>query len=248
MPNPFTHAVTVALTVAEETARATYQRIRVNSFFAEINEKYFMPLGLYCLVVTYNPHARALNQPIEISGQLAKVHASKKTVRAWLKRNLGGVSATTHGETEMPEVAPLVFPDEEAMQDDDGKKATRYTRTRKFVDDYLDKRAHSRFATDNPDSILAHKPEFESSMGGFGTNHKLLRGGPIGAPLSRGVEAASKGKYKGRDANPIAMAAKLLSAKPLYLMVTTLPTAEEQQAVRDYVDFKEMTDEEAEEY
>lgn len=250
VPNPFTTTATIALTVAEETAKAVYQRIRTNSFFAEINEKFFMPLGLYCLIMTYDPYSRAASQPFDISGQVSKAHNSEKTVRAYLKRNLGGVSATTHGEADMPDTAPLVYPDEGASQDTDGKQPNRFTRTRRFVDEYLDKRAHSRFAADNPTSVIAHEPEFESSLGSFGTRHQHSRGrgGPLGAALSMAVEEVTGGIYKGRAANPFVMVTRALRAKALYLMVTKLPTAEEQKAVREWVDLRSMSEEEAEEY
>ena len=226
VPNPFTTAATVALTVAEETAKAVYQRIRTNSFFAEINERYFMPLGLYCLIMTYDPYSRAASQQIDMSGQVAKAHSSEKTIRAYLKRNLGGVSATTHGEVEMPDTTPLEFLNEDTSQDPKAKKPNRFTRTRRFVDEYLDKRAHSRFAADNPDSAIAHEPEFESSLGGFGTRHQHStgRGGPVGAALGLAVEELTGGRVKGRAANPFVAVTRALRAKALYLMVTTLPT------------------------
>ncbi len=254
VPNPFTTAATIALTVAEETARATYQRIRANSFFAAMNERYFMPQGLYCLIMTYNPHGRAASEPFDLSKTVSKTHDPETPkMRAYLKKSMGGVQGTTQGEAHMPDTAELVYVDDEddgqEAGDDNGNGPSRLNRTRRFVDAYLDKRAHSRFAADNPDSVLAREVEFESSKGSFGTKHQHRgRGGPIGAPLSRIVERVSNGKYKGRDANPIVMATRAARPKILYLMVVALPSGEDMKVVRDCFVIKEMTDDEAEVY
>ncbi|KAK5481750.1 hypothetical protein LTR55_006631 [Exophiala xenobiotica] len=233
VPNPFTTAATIAIHVAEGTAKATYGRIRANSFFAAMNEKYFMPQGLYCLIMTYNPHGRAASEPFDLSKTVSKTHdPDTPKMRAYLKKSMGGVQGTTQGEAHMPDTAELVYVEDDVdgeHEDDDGPG--RLVRTRRFVDAYFDKRAHSRFAADNPDSVLAREVEFESSMGSFGTKHQHTgRGGPIGAPLSRIVEMASNGKYKGRDANPIVMATRAARPKVLYLMVAPLPSGEEMKA------------------
>ncbi|KAK5452824.1 hypothetical protein LTS15_006972 [Exophiala xenobiotica] len=246
VPNPFTTAATIAIHVAEGTTKATYGRIRANSFFAAMNEKYFMPQGLYCLIMTYNPHGRAVSEPFDLSKTVSKTHdPDTPKMRAYLKKNMGGVQGTTQGEAHMPDTAELVYVEDDVDgEQEDGDGPSRLVRTRRFVDTYFDKRAHSRFAADNPDSVLAREVEFESSMGSFGTKHQHTgRGGPIGAPLSRIVEMASNGKYKGRDANPIVMATRAARPKILYLMVTPLPSGEEMQAVRDCFVIEEMTDE-----
>ncbi|KAK5189992.1 hypothetical protein LTR92_009973 [Exophiala xenobiotica] len=250
VPNPFTTAATIAIHVAEGTTKATYGRIRANSFFAAMNEKYFMPQGLYCLIMTYNPHGRAVSEPFDLSKTVSKTHdPDAPKMRAYLKKNMSGVQGTTQGEAHMPDTAELVYVEDVDGEQEDGNGPGRLVRTRRFVDAYFDKRAHSRFAADNPDSVLAKKVEFESSMGSFGTKHQHTgRGGPIGAPLSRIVEMASNGKYKGRDANPIVMATRAARPKVLYLMVAPLPSGEEMKAVRDCFVIKEMTDDEAEAY
>lgn len=192
---------------------------------------------------------RSPSEPFELSFTLSKVYGPKKTtVRAYLKKNLSGISGKT-GEAQMPEPAELIYPALDNGREEKGKSPNRFTRSRQFFEAYMDKRAQSRFAANNPDSILTHELEFESSMGSLGTRHQHTgRGGPIGAPLSRVVEEVSKGKYKGRDANPIVIATRAIRPKILYLMVTQLPTEEEMRIVRQYFDVKEMSWNEIEEY
>ena len=75
-----------------------------------------------------------------------------------LKHSLRTSSGTTHGEFEFPETAPLVFPALDSLAVD-GKKEKRFKRGKRFVDEYMDKRVHAKWAGENPDSKLANTVE-----------------------------------------------------------------------------------------
>ena len=53
VPMASVQAASTAITVADFIAKEAYTRSRTNTFMVEMNERYFKPQGLYCLMVTY---------------------------------------------------------------------------------------------------------------------------------------------------------------------------------------------------
>ncbi|KAK3630148.1 hypothetical protein LTR56_017041 [Elasticomyces elasticus] len=65
-------------------------------------------------------------------------------------------SGQTHGSTNLPNAAPLTFPDiDEAFARDKETFKDKAKDTQSFLADYLDRRAQMRYARDDPDSRLA---------------------------------------------------------------------------------------------
>ena len=125
-------------------------------------------------------------------------------------------------EFEFPETAPLVFPGLDALaaydpKDPEGKKKHRLRSGKKFVDEYMDKRAHAKWAGANPDSQLAktvktsfksryadpNNPAASGDLLALVTGGKLnmmeMRGGMVGGGLGggRGYGGGSGGGLEG---------------------------------------------------
>lgn len=174
--------VSMAITAATTAAMEIQGRVKTNSFLDKINAEFFMPRGLFCLVVTWNPEAGDARTAVDFETLAKKAMANTgKNPMTKLKKS----NASTHGEFEWPEIAPLVYPtpDELAATQAAAKKAEQTSSLQKkkvFVEDYMDRRAQAKFvsfcvcknrqklhktdrisnqAMENPDSALAAGPK-----------------------------------------------------------------------------------------
>ena len=130
------------MTTADIIAQRTYGRYRNNSFLMRINESYFKPQGLYCLVMTYKPSSP--NQPVEafdLQSTVTKVVAGPGD--SWaskLKSTMAPTQGTTQGAAQIPIAAPLVYPQlDEAAK----KNKNWFQRSTAFAADYMDRRAQA---------------------------------------------------------------------------------------------------------
>ncbi len=68
-------------------------------------------------------------------------------------------SGKTYGELEMPEAAPLVFPDLDAVaaaNEADGKKKGSLREKGAFIATYMDKRAQTSYVSPPPPTLFAY--------------------------------------------------------------------------------------------
>lgn len=121
---------------------------RTNTSLDRLNDGFFRPRGLYCLVMTYKPETPSpyatfdLHSVIDPSIDDREAGILEK-FRAKYQRSDG----TTHG-VPFPETAPLAFPELDNLQDrgDPGLKLSGGLRGKKeFLANYLDKRAQAQF-------------------------------------------------------------------------------------------------------
>lgn len=128
-----------------------------------MNLEYFQPRGLYCLVITYKPGSSKSYAPVDISKSISSSTPSSDLTKAFGKLRVS--SSSINGELEMPEAAPLVFPDLDSLADgtteEDAKKGDKIKSTKAFVADYMDRRAQAQYASQNP-GIAAEKTKFSS--------------------------------------------------------------------------------------
>lgn len=116
----------------------------------QMNEKYFMPRGLVCLIMKYSPGERASQETVDMSQTITK---SLTPSESGMKKQLNSMkssSGKTHGELEMPEAAPLIFPDLDAMAAAEGshsKKKSGLKKTGVFLGDYFDRRAQASYVS-----------------------------------------------------------------------------------------------------
>jgi hypothetical protein len=225
-----------------------------------MNNEFFKPHGLYCLILTFKPESSATHESVNIT---QAIHSSMTPRESSMKntfKNLRLSEGKTYGELELPEAAPLIFPALESLVDPttpgEVQKSNKLKSTGKFFADYSDRRAQARYAAENPDSMLAMNPEDQKFAGRFADpNHaansgslvSLLTGGKINPNALRERRRASKrvgrAMRRGQEITPEmkqgkrrqGVIRKMLRKDVLYLMIVNLPTEEEMAAARESV-------------
>lgn len=170
VPNPIAMAVTTAVQIAAGTAKEIQSRHRTNDFLDKINEELFKPAGLFAIIVKYKTTdevARSENslfaklgvsaQQVDFStGQaVAKYDRSLSDESAGGKsmsdrmKNIRLASGTTRGAIELPEAAPLVFPEVDQAIAENGPETfkDRAKDAKAFMADYLDRRAQMEYVS-----------------------------------------------------------------------------------------------------
>ncbi|THX17656.1 hypothetical protein D6D17_02433 [Aureobasidium pullulans] len=201
--------VSMAITAATTAAMEVQGRYRTNIFLHKTNEQFFMPTGLFCLVVTWNPDNPDAQATVDFESMARKVMSGSS---GQFMSSLRSSNGRTHGEFQWPEVAPLIYPGLDtlaATSDEEGKaKRSSWKKKRVFVEDYMDRRAQAKFAMDNPKSTLAAgpKPKFSSRFAdpshpaNSGSLVALISGGAVQMP-ERGnmMGSPSGGSFGDRD-------------------------------------------------
>ncbi|KAH8176684.1 hypothetical protein LIA77_05102 [Sarocladium implicatum] len=172
IPSPIIMATTTAVGALAEAAGSMQSRGRSNDFLTAMNAEYFMPQGLICCIMRYEPRE-------DKAGSTPQETIAKATAEGWSASSNHG----SMGEAMMPIAAPLVFPErtksnsaaregkeaDGGKEQDAAKKASSMSRMTGFFNDYMDRRARAEFAAKAPDSQLtsamADKTVFESSWG-----------------------------------------------------------------------------------
>lgn len=124
-----------------------------------MNEKFFKPRGLICLVMKYAPEARSSHEPVDLSQPLfSSLNPSSSAIKRQL-HSIRGSSGKTYGELEMPEAAPLIFPELDAVaaaNEADGKKKSSLKAKGAFIATYMDKRAQASYVSPTPSTLFAY--------------------------------------------------------------------------------------------
>ncbi|PIG81841.1 hypothetical protein AARAC_003683 [Aspergillus arachidicola] len=159
-------------------AREIQSRHRANTFLDRVNQDLFMPRGLYAMVMAFKDdvpgqQSGALSQLSQKLGKtlfgLEKLISTSQTrnqqmntVKKRLK-NIRLASGKTHGQIELPEAAPLVYPDLDRAaaraMEGNGREAEGTREKMKsagaWVQDYMDRKAQASYEAKNPGSSLA---------------------------------------------------------------------------------------------
>lgn len=245
-------AVTLAIHLSVEGGRRTYIHYKQNKYLDRMNAEFFKPRGLYCLVVKYKPSSNEPVETIDINRNVTEAVASRDG-EDWSKwKNLtSSSSSTTKHEEEIPEAAPLIFPDLDNMNTAQKENAVKHFGH--FVGDYMDRRGQAKFDAAHPDSKLGGVPQQDFASRYSDPNHPASTGGMISiatggkynppSPLDRlrnrhsdrrqrmGLGASRLGKENRQQRKQNKPLRKLLKQDAIYLMVVNLPTEEEMQAV-----------------
>lgn len=207
-----------------------------------MNNEFFKPRGLYCLIMTYNPESNATHATVDITHSVnSSIPASSSVIQRTLN-SMHLSSGNTHSALEIPEAAPLIFP---PPLDGGIRIPNPLKSSQKFVANYFDKRAQVKYASENPPKPLAvmapeklpygeaNRPAnsgisfscvpqtiFNPTQGGESSDATGINGpiGSVGRP-----EMADRRCRKG---------SRLFMQHVLYLMVVNLPTEAELAAVR----------------
>ncbi|KAK7445042.1 hypothetical protein CaCOL14_001740 [Colletotrichum acutatum] len=231
---PITMLVTLSVQTGLEASRRGYVNYKQNNYLEVMNENFFKPRGLYTLIVKYKPSSSEVVENIDLDHNITQAVEGSEKQSKW-KKLLHSGSSTTKSEAEIPEPAPLVFPQLDEM--DEGQKQNMVKKFGDSISKYYDRKATDRFKKENPDSKLMQEdsseeegPEVSSSTEG----HK----GPIRRLKQRRqerFEASGRERKFGKEARekrkrnrPLK---KLMRQDALYLMVVNLPTLDEMDAV-----------------
>ncbi|ESZ95517.1 hypothetical protein SBOR_4102 [Sclerotinia borealis F-4128] len=203
VPGPIAMGVSIATQFAVGVAMELQTRSRTNTFLDKLNNEFFMPRGLYCLILTYKPESSATHAFVDISKAIA---SSLDDTATGFKKTLKHIklsSGTTYGELEMPEAAPLIFPalDQiaELEESENVQKNNKFKNSGKFVTDYFDRRAQAKYAMQYPTGTLATpNPRFFSrysdpnNPASSGSLMSLITGGHINTKARRVERRAAR--------------------------------------------------------
>ncbi|KAJ6166988.1 hypothetical protein N7470_002435 [Penicillium chermesinum] len=182
VPNQISMGATAAVQIVSAVAAKAQIRWKVNSFIDRANRELFAPRGLYCMIVTYNPLPQQEQEEINKSIKRPSTGGASGSSRVkWpqkIRENLRDpFSVTTEGEQNLPvEIAPLVFADDEDRRVQIQSKDKPWTK----LNDYFDKRARARYASESDQDALssAPNPKFKHRL--LDPNHPASNGGLLG--------------------------------------------------------------------
>jgi hypothetical protein len=124
---------------------------RSSRFFAKINEEFFQPRGLFCLVMTWNPQlADDPSTVVDLNSSIAKAAGGGGAdMMSRLHFKFKSSDGQTYGDP-FQEIAPLVFPALDRLASDEGaeQKISKAKERHQFLAGYLDRRANASFVSD----------------------------------------------------------------------------------------------------
>lgn len=232
--------VSTVVQVAAGTARELQSRHRKNSFLDRVNQELLMPRGLYAMVMAFKedmpnqqrgPLSRLSqtlgetlfsSEKLDVNQTVAKYSNPDKDMSK-LKKGMQDIRLTsgkTHGQLELPEAAPLVYPDldrvaAQALEGESQGKGKEPAGTREkfknagsWVQDYLDRRGQAWYEAGHQGSSLAvpsaERPTFKSRYNdpnhpaNSGSLISLLTGGAIKTTPRQARRAARRDRRNSR--------------------------------------------------
>ncbi|KAK1538994.1 uncharacterized protein CCOS01_00308 [Colletotrichum costaricense] len=184
LPDPASLLFGFAVEAATEAVMEGQSLFCSNKFLNCVNADFFIPRGLVCLVVTWQPdndcgqfatnfveEVDALQTKPDLKQEILDIAAGKKKPsEGWqeLKTQMGDLMKPSRGDFSWPEPAPLIFPDLKStpkMADVEAKKKNAWDRMEDWINDYSDKRAQASWVDENknrPMIGLMPRPEFKS--------------------------------------------------------------------------------------
>lgn len=208
------HASTRSHAVPYQTWKRTFTNgnARTNNFLDKINNEFFRPRGLYCLIMIWGPENPNQSSPVNLSSTIQSSLLANESRMGKVRSRFKSSSDKTYGEMVFPEVAPLIFPKLDNLAEQTSEVARRKRDKLKkkgdFVDEYYDKRARARYvslslavqirklffwlskAGKHPNSLLAQGTDVKFSSRYADSNYpassgsilSLLTGGYINPP------------------------------------------------------------------
>ncbi|KAF4334880.1 hypothetical protein FBEOM_11271 [Fusarium beomiforme] len=255
-------AISAAVYKTIEVAKDIQGRQRSNKFLSQMNEQYFYPKGLCCLIMTWRPESGKSHETVDLTSTVA---SSIGSYDASFTNKFKTSSGKTYGDFALPEAAPLIFPTLDVLAETDTEQSRGLKQSlgekRSYIQDYYDKRAQAQFALNRPDNPLANQqeaPKFTSRYAdpshpsNNGSVISLLTGGYVDpTKLRRGFRGqSSEGHSQDRRGGartdrvglplqykPVQSTRKFLFNKDvLYLMVVNMPTEDELREAKAALD------------
>lgn len=130
--------------------------VRTATALRKLNEEFFQPRGLYCLIMVWNPESSNMVEQVNINNTVTDLSSVPHGVTG-VQKKFRSSDGTTYGEMAFPEVAPLIFPTLDELAAQTGQKAAEkkssVAKGMTFVANYWDKRATAEYVS-LPLSIL----------------------------------------------------------------------------------------------
>ena len=144
-------AVGIALQMSVRVAMDLQSRSRTNAFLDKMNDGFYRPRGLYCLVMTWSPESSEVSSTFDLTSKISSKSQSNASGPSKIAKKFSNSSGITYADMEFPEVASLIYPALDNLAEQEGEEAVR-TRDKlkkkaKFVDDYWDKRAQAKYVS-----------------------------------------------------------------------------------------------------
>ncbi|KAF5612331.1 uncharacterized protein FSUBG_1650 [Fusarium subglutinans] len=230
-------AISAAVYKTIEVAKDVQGRQRSNKFISQMNEQYFYPKGLCCLIMTWRPDSGRSHEVVDLTSTVA---SSIGSYDSGFTNKFKTSSGKTYGDFALPEAAPLIFPTLDVLAEADSEESKGLKQTlgekRTYIQEYYDKRAQAQFALNRPDNLLANQqeaPKFTSRYAdpshpsNNGSLISLLTGGYVDpTKLRHGFRGqASEGQNQGQPTGDV-----------LYLMVVNMPTEDELREAKAVLD------------
>lgn len=154
LPHGISAAVSIAIQVTTKIAIEMQSRSRTNSFLDKVNDEFFRPRGLYCLLMTWSPESDEIHTAVNITTTVSEsLKPSGSGYAQRIKRNLRSSSGKSYGNLDFPEVAPLIYPGLDYLASQESEPAVEQKKKLKkgkaFVEDYMDRRAQAKFVRSN---------------------------------------------------------------------------------------------------
>ncbi|KAL5334905.1 hypothetical protein BJX70DRAFT_391056 [Aspergillus crustosus] len=166
IPSAISFVVSAAIQMGTEAAIAVEGRRKTNTFFDKINEEFFRPRGLFCLVMTWDSESSSTYSRFDLTTAISTaVDGGGPGKLNKMKHKFKSSDGKTQGSLPFPESAPLIFPDLDAVAAGGLEAQKKSLQNRKdFVANYFDRRSQAQFSVENPDNALnmAPKPTFTS--------------------------------------------------------------------------------------
>ncbi|KAI9736969.1 MAG: hypothetical protein M1834_000558 [Cirrosporium novae-zelandiae] len=208
LPTGISQAASLALMLTVQVAKNMQSRHRYNSFLDQINDDFYRPRGLYCMVLTWNPESDDMEVGVNINETIQSNLTPPEGIAQKTKHSLRPSMGNTNG-VAFTETAPLVFPSLDALAGNNSQEAKTQKEKLKsaanFTSEYFDRRAQAKYASKNPDSklVVGPKPTFTSrysdpnNPSNSGDMLALLTGGKLSMP-QRGGFGGGVGGFGGR--------------------------------------------------
>lgn len=173
---PGATGIAIAFNRLVSATRNVQQSRQQNHFIDDMNEKLFKPRGLYCMIMSYQPHSKSSGEIFNINKAIET--ATSRDQQTGVTKTMGNMRAadgTTRGELEMPPSAELIYPDLDQEEEDEVKQGF-WEGKKTLAADYFDRRAQAEFVSST------FPIPFTASAG---ANRKPTRTPKIPIPASR---------------------------------------------------------------
>lgn len=189
-----------------------------------MNKELFVPRGLYCLLMTYDPKSKVGHTSADIT-RFVDSSIKQSSSTSILKRCR--LTSNRSHSVELPDAAPLVFPS--MYLGDPLFNPIRWTRT--VTSNYADRKAQARYARMNPPRALAVMAPAEQTSGGPESWLAVESVDPN--PMNDKINTVISNEEKKKATKPNAGTGKRwLKESVLFLMIVNLPTKADLAAMR----------------